>query len=146
MAVRMSALSASHTLPPGRFLVLISVRGGVDPTAIMRLERLGQLVNELIRNWTCDFPACSIVPQPTTLPRTPNTVSYPCILSFNTSYWKSVKNNIFCEFLHFSPIFKRNDSIVTMRKRKKNDMGRIYRCTQGSKKQWMNKFYCKIST
>jgi hypothetical protein len=38
MAVRLSALSAGHPLPPRRFLVLISVRGLVDPRAIVRLE------------------------------------------------------------------------------------------------------------
>jgi hypothetical protein len=43
MAVRLSALRAVHPLPPGRFLVLISVRGSVDPRAIVRLEGLGQL-------------------------------------------------------------------------------------------------------
>jgi hypothetical protein len=37
----------------------------------MRLEELGQLKksNDLISNGTHDLPACSIVPQPTTLPR-----------------------------------------------------------------------------
>jgi hypothetical protein len=41
--VRLSAWHTSRFLPPARFLVLISVRGWVDPRAIMRLEALGQL-------------------------------------------------------------------------------------------------------
>jgi hypothetical protein len=41
--------------------------------AIVRLEGLGKLkkFNDLIGNRTCDLPACSIMPQPTTLPRDP---------------------------------------------------------------------------
>jgi hypothetical protein len=59
--------------PPGRFLVLISVRGCVDPTAIVRLEVLGQFEknNDLVGNRPCDLPPCSILPQPTTLLRVP---------------------------------------------------------------------------
>jgi hypothetical protein len=33
MAVRLSTLRSGSPLPPGRFLVLISVRGGVDSRA-----------------------------------------------------------------------------------------------------------------
>jgi hypothetical protein len=71
MAVRLSALRTGSPLLPGRFLVLISVRALVDITAITRLEGLGQLKksNDIIVNRTRDFPACSMVPQQTTLPR-----------------------------------------------------------------------------
>jgi hypothetical protein len=69
MAVRLSALRAGRFLPPGRFLVLISVRGWVDPRAIVRLEGLKK--STLSGTWTGDLLVCSIVPQPTTLPRGP---------------------------------------------------------------------------
>jgi hypothetical protein len=45
MAVRLPALRAGRLLHPGRFLVLISVRGFVDPRATVRLEGLHQLKN-----------------------------------------------------------------------------------------------------
>jgi hypothetical protein len=44
--------------------------------AIVRLEGLGQLKNskDVIGIQNRDLPACSIVPQPTTLPRGPGVV------------------------------------------------------------------------
>jgi hypothetical protein len=73
MAVRLSALRVGHFLPPGRFLVLISVRGWVDPRGIVQLERLGKLKKSTSSGTrTGDLPACSLVLHPTTLPRAPN--------------------------------------------------------------------------
>jgi hypothetical protein len=79
MTVRLSALCAGRPLPPGRFLVVISVRGCVDARAIVPLERLGQLKNpnDFIETRNRDLPACSIVPQRTTPPRAPDSDKYP---------------------------------------------------------------------
>jgi hypothetical protein len=43
MALRLSVLRAGRPLPPGRFLVLVSIRGCVNPRAIVHLEGLCQL-------------------------------------------------------------------------------------------------------
>jgi hypothetical protein len=68
---------------PGRFLVLIYARGGVDSKATVRLKVLGQLKNPttIIGNRTRDLPDCSIMPQPATQPRVP-----PSACSFCNSF------------------------------------------------------------
>jgi hypothetical protein len=71
--------------PPGRFLILISVGGSVDPRAIVWLEGLGQLKNmHLTRTRTRDLPACNIVPQPTMLPCSP--INRVCECKFNCKF------------------------------------------------------------
>jgi hypothetical protein len=61
MALRFWASSACFPLPSGRILVFISVTGGVDPRALMRLEGLDQLKNTIT---SPHLSTCSIVPQP----------------------------------------------------------------------------------
>jgi hypothetical protein len=55
--------------PPIYFLVLISVRGWSRPQGIVQLEESGKLkkFNELCGTRNINLPACSIMPQPTTL-------------------------------------------------------------------------------
>jgi hypothetical protein len=75
------SLTRRRSLPPGRFPALISVRARVDLRAIVRLEGLGKLKKiHVIGTWIRDFPACSMVPQPTTLPRVPTQIE--CVSLF----------------------------------------------------------------
>jgi hypothetical protein len=65
-------LTRRPPLPPRNFLVLISIRGWVDPRSIVQLEILGKLKKFTSSGTgTGDLPACSTVPEPATLPRTP---------------------------------------------------------------------------
>jgi hypothetical protein len=64
---------------------------------IVRLERLGkwEKCNDLIGTRTRDLPACSLVSQPTTLPRDPNFLQnyYYYIFMFNLVYIQFSVNN-----------------------------------------------------
>jgi hypothetical protein len=72
MAVKLSALRVGLPLPSRKIPGTHSVRGCVDPRAIVRLEGLGQLKKpHLTGTRSRDLPACGVVLQPTTLPRAP---------------------------------------------------------------------------
>jgi hypothetical protein len=70
MAVRFSALRAGRSLPHRKMQVLISVKRLSRPQGHSAAGRIRSVEksSDLIGNRTRDFPACSIMPQPTTLP------------------------------------------------------------------------------
>jgi hypothetical protein len=94
MAVRLPALRAGHPLAPGRFLVLISFRGCVDPRAIVQLEGLDKLKN-ILTSSGFEPSTCSILSQPTTVPRALHHVYTVSKIIFE------LKKLVFCYFSIF---------------------------------------------
>jgi hypothetical protein len=82
--------------PAGRFLVLISVRGWVDPRVVVRLEGLGQLKNPMISSGFEPATFCSIVPQPTKLPRASTT------LGWETKFYTHKKQEVKYDFVNLN--------------------------------------------
>jgi hypothetical protein len=73
MAVKMSTYTPALLYNQKYILLLIYVRVKVNPRPIVQLEGLRKLkeFNDLIGTQTHDLSACSIAPQPSTLPHTP---------------------------------------------------------------------------
>jgi hypothetical protein len=65
--VSLSALRTGRLYSQKIFLVLIAVRGRVDPQSHSKAGRIMSMKNasDTIGNRTRDLPACSLVPQPT---------------------------------------------------------------------------------
>jgi hypothetical protein len=75
-------------LPQKDLLVFIPVQGSVYPRAIVRLERLVQLKKIQWPHRDSNYlPACSIAPQPFTLPRVP--IAFRTTVEFNFLFWSS---------------------------------------------------------
>jgi hypothetical protein len=90
MVAGLPALPAATLTPQEIFLVFISVRGWVDPRAIISINNY----NDTIGNRTRDLPACSAVPQPTAPPPPPPPPHPSCIISFH--------RELSCEKLHIN--------------------------------------------
>jgi hypothetical protein len=99
-ALRFSPLCTSRALLPRNFIV-----SGIHfcwrmskPQGLVQLEELDNLkkCNDLIRTWTCNLPACSIVPQPTTQSIFQIFLLLQCSLSYSNCWMVTACSACFC--------------------------------------------------
>jgi len=106
-AVRLSALRTGRLYPPGyitgtHFCWRLS---RPQHHSAARRIMLMKDSNDPIGNWTCNLPACSAVPQPTTPPGTPiqktvtlvleHTLTYATRLPHNTKVWNTARRFVY---------------------------------------------------
>jgi hypothetical protein len=106
-AVALSALRANRTLTPGRLPLVISVRSRVDPKNRNAASRIGSIEksNGLTKIRSRHLRAGSVVPQPTTLPRTPTSVS-----AFQELQRFSIENQSVMLLIEISFVYYKNHS------------------------------------
>jgi hypothetical protein len=91
MAARLSALRAGRLYPQETSWYTFLLEAEATPRAIVRPEGLGTLKKSTSSETrTGDFPACSIVPQPTTLPRAP--LSFCVVQTFIWLYFVDTRH------------------------------------------------------